>query len=399
MTTVRAESWPGWPGDPTVRELPRPAIDGLVPALARGRRRLEEIQLPRYARLAFPITVAIVSRLYSIVLLWLVTAIQPVLTLPRLSGYTDTFLSWDGQWYVMIAKIGYHAQPMQAGPFGGRHDFAFFPGWPTVLRFFDNLGIQSADIAAPLASGLFVVAAVLMFVVIERALGTNAARWGIVLLAFSPSAFVLSLAYSEPLFLILVAIALLKPTGVLRPVAAAAAMLTRVTGVGIAATAGVAWLRNRRDWISLATAVSVTLSFAAWWIFIWNLTGDPMGWFQGSAHWAYHLGIPGMWDAVVRLASPGFLDVVFMCTMLGAAILLARRNLELGLYSVIAIGLSMIGAPVSSMPRHALVAFPAFGLLADRLGPRWSLVLAIVFALFEANSVWLMFISPAPAAP
>ncbi|HYL40874.1 MAG TPA: hypothetical protein VET90_06160, partial [Candidatus Binatus sp.] len=163
--------------------------------------------------------------------------------------------------------------------------------------------------------------------------------------------------------------------------------------------AGAAWLRDRRDWLSLATVVAVTLAFGAWWIFIWRLTGDPLGWFQGSAHWSYTLGIPAMWDAIVHLASPGVLDVAFMWLMLGAAVLVVRRNLELGLFSVVAIGLSIIGAPVSSMPRHALVAFPAFGLLAARLGPRRSLILAIVFALFEANAVWLSFLSLVPTAP
>ena len=400
VTSLPAERWPAWPAEPAIpRGLRRPAIGGLPDTVADLLRRLGLIRLPRVARLAFPVAVAIASRLYSVLLLSLVSVIKPTLTLPRVSGYRDTFTQWDGQWYVIIAKTGYHAGVMQPGPFGGRHDFAFFPGWPMLLRAFDAMGIQPAVIAAPLADVLFVAAAVLMFLVLERALGTQAAGWGIVLLAFSPSSFVLSLAYSEPLFLILVSLALLRPTGPLRPVAAAAAMLTRVTGIGLAAAAGVAWLRNRRDWVALATVVSVTVAFAAWWVFIWQLTGNPLGWFDGSAHWSYHLGIPAMWDAVVHLASPGFLDVTFIGLMFGAAVLLVRRNLELGLYSLVAIGLSMLGAPVSSMPRHAIVAFPAFGLLADRLGPRRTLLLAIVFAVFEANSVWLSFIPWIPSAP
>ena len=406
LTRLAAEQWsPGWP-EPALPRVLRPggsdgvtAADGSIGLLRRAWGGLVAVPQARAARLAFPIGVAILSRLYSTLLLALVPLLQPDSHVPRISGYRDTFLQWDSQWYLMIANTGYHAAPLQAGPFGGRHDFAFFPGWPTLLRAFRAVGIQPADVAAILANALFIVAALLMFLVLERALGRTAARWGIVLLAFSPSAFTLSLAYSEPLFLVLVAGSFLLTGSRLRPIAAAAAMLTRVTGVGIAIGAAAAWWRNRRDWISLATAVAVAAAFAGWWGFIWLLTGDPLGWFLGSARWAYNLGLPAIWDTVVNVASPGFLEVVFVTVMLGASVLLMRRNLELGLFSVVAIGLSMLGAPVSSMPRHALVAFPAFGLLADRLGPRKSLALAIVFAAFEANAVWLSFVATRPFAP
>ena len=57
------------------------------------------------------------------------------------------------------------------------------------------------------------------------------------------------------------------------------------------------------------------------------------------------------------------------------------------------------GAPVESMPRHALVAFPAFGLIASRLGARRTLVLALIFAAFQVNDVLLAFVGPMPLAP
>jgi hypothetical protein len=406
LTRVAAEQWtPGWPAEPALPRALGPASSGPAGAesaeglVRRGWRGV--VAIPRFsvARLAFPIAVAVLSRLYSGLLLAIVPLLQSDSHIPRISGYHDTLLQWDGQWYLMIANTGYHAAPIQAGPFGGRHDFAFFPAWPTVLRWFHTLGIQPADVAAPLANVLFVVAAVLMFLVLEPALGRTAARWGIVLLAFSPAAFVLSLAYSEPLFLVLVATSFLLSKSHLRPIAAAAAMLTRVTGVGLAIGAAAAWWHNRRDWTALATVVAVGLTFAGWWTFIWVLTGDPLGWLNGSPKWSYQLGVPAIWDTVSNLASPGFLEVVYATIMFGASILLVRRNSELGLFSVVAIGLSMLGAPVSSMPRHAMVAFPAFGFLADRLGPRWSLALTVVFAAFEANAVWLSFVVNRPLAP
>ena len=149
----------------------------------------------------------------------------------------------------------------------------------------------------------------------------------------------------------------------------------------------------------LAHESRVGLAFAAWWVFIWTLTGNPMGWLDGSAKWSDQLGLSAIGDAFWHLDSALIGDVVFTFFMLGASVLLLRRNLELGLYSVVAIGLSIVGAPVSSMPRHVLVAFPAFGLVADRLGPRWTLALAILFALVQANQVWLSFVAQPPLAP
>jgi hypothetical protein len=52
------------------------------------------------------------------------------------------------------------------------------------------------------------------------------------------------------------------------------------------------------------------------------------------------------------------------------------------------------------MPRHALVAFPAFGLIASKLGTsRRALLLTLLFAAVQANEVVLAFLGPWPTAP
>ncbi|HEY2916034.1 MAG TPA: mannosyltransferase family protein [Candidatus Limnocylindrales bacterium] len=400
---MAAESWPG--GYVSDRSLP-PSLGGGVgagigPGFGAGVEQTVSGVATRVrgAALVVPLVIAIASRLYSALLLSIVPLLQPNLAVPHLTGFRSPFLQWDSQWYMTIATWGYHAEAMQAGPFGGRHDFAFFPAWPTLLRGFEVLGFQVADIAAPLANLLFVAAAVFIFVVLERQFGRTTATWGTALLAFSPPAYVLSMAYSEPLYLLLVGALFATRSGVVRGLLGAAVGVTRLTGVAVAAAAGVRWLRNWRDWAALATAVGVGLAFAGWWAFIWVLTGDPLGWFQGSAQWGHKLGFAGIAAAITEptMIKTGYL--AFVALMLGASILLLRRNLELGLYAVLAIGLSLIGAPVESMPRHAMVAFPAFGLIADRLGPKRSAFLLIAFAAIQANYVILAFVGPQPFAP
>jgi hypothetical protein len=84
--------------------------------------------------------------------------------------------------------------------------------------------------------------------------------------------------------------------------------------------------------------------------------------------------------------------------MIGASVLLLRRHAELGTYCVAAIAMSIVGAPIASMPRHAMMAFPAFGYLATRLGRRPSLVVLVAFALLQIAFVAAVF-GPAREAP
>ncbi|HEY2887755.1 MAG TPA: hypothetical protein VGJ17_04010 [Candidatus Limnocylindrales bacterium] len=406
IAQVAAEAWAsGWPADGALPDALPGALRGPLPQVLDdalggvGRASAAAIDRVRASWLVAPVAIAIASRLYSSLLLSLVPLFQPNLAIPRLTGFTSPFLQWDSQWYITIANWGYHAAPMQAGPFGGRHDFAFFPAWPELLRATEALGFQVSEIAPLLAAGLFVLASPLIYLVLERQFGRTAALWGVVLIAFSPPAYVLSMAYSEPLFLLLVAALFATRSGPVRVVLGLALGVTRLTGVAVAAAQGLRWLRNWRDWRALVTAAAIGVAFAGWWVFIWQLTGDPAGWFQGSAQWGHILGLAAIGQAITEWSNVRLGDLVFVALILAGAVLLARRNIELGSYAVIAILLSIAGAPVESMPRHALVAFPAFGMIASRLGTRGRIALALIFAGLQANYVLLSFVGPQPFAP
>jgi hypothetical protein len=382
--------------------FPVPGLDLPTPfdLIGAGRRALAGVAAPvRTSRLALPVAIAIASRVYSILLLSLIPLLQPVLAIPRLTGFRSPILQWDSQWYLTIANYGYHAAAMQPGPFGGRHDFAFFPAWPMLLRQIQTLGIPASDAAVPLANLLFIAASIPIYIVLDRLFGRTAALGGLALLAFSPPAYVLSMPYSEPLFLLLVGALFATRSGALRAALGVAVGVTRITGVAVAIASGVRWLRDRRDWRPLLTSIAIAIAFAGWWVFIWQLTGDPLGWFQGSAQWGRLLGPSAIIWSIEVGSSARIGALLFVGLLLGASILVARRDLELGIYCVLAILLSLAGAPVESMPRHALVAFPAFGLIASRLGARRTIVLALILAGFQLNDVLLAFVGPMPLAP
>ncbi len=384
--------------DPSKTDRIARASDPRYEATERYRRAYEAgtrgqaIELERARPVVVPLLIAIASRVYSTLLLLLVPARTgqhpPLLTLDR-----SPFVAWDAQWYLRIAANGYHRLPLQPGPNGGHHDFAFYPAWPFLIRI-AGLGVIPLNrVAVALANGLFVVALLLVFGVLAQRFGEKAATNGVLLLAFAPAGYVFSLAYSEPTFLLLAALAfLLKGRG--RILAAAGAMLARASGLAILASSVVAAWAARHDprrWrVLVGMALAVALTFGAWWTFIWMLTGNPAGWMEGTPSWEKVAGV----EAIARsLGAPHGIDLAwlgFVGLVLAASVALLRRDVELGVYSLAAVGLSIMGAPETSMPRHALMAFPAFALLGERLGRRGTIVLTIVFA---AMQIWFVSVA------
>ena len=127
-------------------------------------------------------------------------------------------------------------------------------------------------------------------------------------------------------------------------------------------------LRRRRPaaW-PLLTALGAAAGFGLWYLYIWRLTNDPLGWMKGSPAWNEYTGLAAIerefafnpFDEAIRMA--------FVLTMLIGAVLLVRRHLDLAFYSLAAILFGVAGAG-PSMPRYTEAAFPVFAMLAARLG-------------------------------
>jgi hypothetical protein len=379
---------------PSTTPLARPALVARLVSSARSAPRARSASLTppasltRSAPLAFPLVVGLLSRIYSTALLLLVPPSGPHPPI-LIHQSTSPLLAWDAQWYLSIAKTGYHAVPQQVTLGNGlRYDFAFYPAWPTLIRAGSFLGIPPEVVAVALANVLFIIALVVIHVVLARRFDRVVAGGAVLLLAFAPASYVASMGYSEPLFLLAVGAYFALRGSRYRPIAAALTVVTRVTGLAVMASALVAAGRDRQErGRLLASALVIALSFIGWWAFIWSVVGTPDGWLRGSPAWLPVEGLPAVAQV---LASPqpqaiAWLGVVVL--MLGCSLVLLRRDLELGVYAVAAIGMSVLGAPVSSMPRHTLVAFPAFAILAQRLGRRGTVAAAAGFALLQ---VWFV---------
>jgi hypothetical protein len=337
----------------------------------------------RWAWLIVPGGMALVSRALSIALvLHAAQAGSPLVG-------ASPLVNWDGQWYLRIVRDGYHAEAITTG----HHDFAFFPGWPLVIRIVSLNGILPFDITAVvLANVLFIAAAVAAYGLFVRRFGARPAVLGTLLLCFNPVSYVYSLAYSEPLFTLVVALYFLDRRGRSTPLYAAVATLVRVSGLAIAASAAVMLvLRRGHRRTLLLSGAAVALAFAAWWVFIWHLTGSFTGWLQGTPGWDRDQGIASITFMWRHHRSWALEWMGLVALMIVGSLLMVRRHPDLAVYGLVAIAFTFVSGAVWSMPRHSLAAFPAFGALADRLGTRLSSLLLVAFLVGEYVFTGLAF--------
>ncbi|HJW21274.1 MAG TPA: mannosyltransferase family protein [Candidatus Limnocylindrales bacterium] len=344
------------------------------------------------------IAIGIASRVFSVAFLVGAWALHwpPV----GWASFDNPFVIWDGSWYTFIAANGYHAGavvPSQYGP--GLHDFAFFPAWPMLLRAL-SLGNQlPMDVVAPLAANvLFLVATIPIFAVLERVGGRTFARWGLALFAFSPAGYVYSLAYSEPLYLVLAGLFFLAVgrqataartrSTVGAVIFAAGTQLVRVTGAALAFASLPDLLRSQTRPRGLLVIGACIAAFAAWWLWIANLTGDFWGYLLGTPSWFLNqrptpiaTGIASFFDPGLSLwwTSAIAIGLIVVLT-LGTRWLWRQGEMRLALFSLACIASTMLDTQ-TTMPRLASIAFPAFaGLAAILPSDRWRWAALLGFA-------------------
>ena len=344
-----------------------------------------------WAWVTLPLGIALASRAYSGLLVLAANALSH-------PHRRDPFAAWDAGWYLQVARGGYHAAPVTLTATNVHHDFAFFPLWPLLIHATTLDPVPAAVSAVALANLLFVAAGVLTWRLLADRFGASTATGAVALLAFNPAAYVFSLAYSEPLFLLLAAgYFLSRREPVRHGLVSALAMLARIAGAAIVVSAMVVALgtRGRERQAAVLAVVLGCLAFAAWWTYVALLTHDPAGFLHGSPSWGRSAGLVQVLDLLRHHDPRRMAALAFTALIFAGSVLLLRRDPELAVYSMVAVALGLLpGGIVSSMPRYALAAFPAFAALAARLGRRGTLALGIGFALAQWFFVSWAFVYP-----
>lgn len=202
----------------------------------------------------------------------------------------DRLLAWDGGWYVRVAD------PHEGYPTGYTYNeagelvangLAFFPGYPMLVRLLHRAsGLDLGDAALVVAWCAAAAAAVAVYALGTRLHGARAGAVLCVLFCAQPMSVVLSMAYSEGLFVALAAAALLAAYRGYWLVAGAlglAAGLTRPTAVALAAAlvvaAGIEIRRGGWRWRPVAGATLGLAGVPAYLAWVGLRVGDWGAWF------------------------------------------------------------------------------------------------------------------------
>lgn len=328
--------------------------------------------------------------------------------LPAGSGLRDALLAWDAGWFVRVATEGYPAGYAydETGQLTG-NGFAFFPLYPMLIRAGALTGLAPTDAAIAVAWLASAAAAVLIYLLGTSLYDRRVGHALLVLFCTQPMSVVLSLAYSEGLFLALVAGMLLAAHRGAWAVAGAlglAAALTRPTGaaaaVALAVAAALALRRGdrpsgRRAWAPALAALVALAGTPAYLLWVGLQVGDPDGWFHiQSAGWgtSFDFGASTgefLWDTL--RAGEGFVPVsvawLLIAALVAAGVALAGRVWPpLAVYGVLALVLVFGQAGYyHSKPRLlvcVLLTLVPGAVAAVRARPVTAAVALSVFAAF-----------------
>ena len=309
------------------------------------------------------------------------------------SSVGDVLARWDGGWYLSIVRDGYPSFVPPGSGVAAQSSIAFFPGYPLVVRAVSApLGLSPVFVgcAVSLVAGL--VATIGLWHLAMRLSDEDTADRTVVLFAFLPSAFVMSMVYADALFICLAAvclIALLDGRWMTAGALAAAAGLVRPTAVALClACAWGAFVAIRRggSWRALAAPALAPWGALLYLGYLWIHTGDAFAFFHvQSRGWGnrFDLGAANIRAVLRHLGEARMTFFVAMLAVvvggLGIGLWLLVRWHAPGVvvaYVSVVMGLSIFGSNPVSVPRFLLAAFPLLIPLARGLSPRATMGIA-----------------------
>lgn len=226
-------------------------------------------------------------------LLYLLTRVVQLVTIDWMvpaggPSVREHLLEWDASWFVRVATEGYaDGYSYEHGQMVG-NGLAFFPLYPLLIRAGAATGLSPETSALVVAWLAGAVAAVLLHL-LGTSLYSRRVGFALVVLACAqPMSVVLSMGYSEGLFLALVAGMLLAAHRRAWPAAGAlglAAALARPTGAAAAVALTVAALATLRGssrgerWRALTASAVALAGVPAYLLWVALRVGDWNAWF------------------------------------------------------------------------------------------------------------------------
>jgi hypothetical protein len=313
---------------------------------------------------------------------------------PKLHVISTMGSIWDGAWYLKIAQHGYPHRLFNEGD-GNR--WAFFPAFPAIIRGLSSLtGLSLAD-AAVLAAFIFgLTSALAIWLAVREVFGAPMADRAVLLYVFFPAAYVLSMAYTEGLFLTAAAaclFALSRRYWITASLFAVLGSLTRNFGIFlilcvVVAAAPVVWRERKvRPLVAVGVAPLGLLAFMA---YSWSMVGTPLAFMTAQKYWqgAHFVWFMAPIWSLQELVSHGLHGLLVPQNVLavgalvfayvGMAILVRMHGRGLRMpacWWVFTIGTVLTAmSPFfpNSILRYTMAAFPLFVAFAWKLKPAWE---------------------------
>lgn len=320
---------------------------------------------------------------------------SPALVTIETSPILTSLTSWDGWYYLNIARDGYHAEAVSAA----YHDTAFAPLFPLIVRVLAAPWPAFTGLVAVLLSNvLFLVALVLLARLGTPYLGRRRAALAAGLLAIYPTASVFGMAYTESLFLLCTVAAFLCAEERHRAWAGvflALAVLSRVQGVALILPLWVLMLRQDA-WRPRPTQAWLLLGPVAligFFLYVASITGSLTGYLDSAQGW----GRTGLGSAPADEtvgATFGTYEAALLGILLWSVFLLIFRRvdglrLEYWLVPVVFLVALISSGRIESVGRITM-AFPFVWILANRRLPfvrqAWPVISAGLFTLIALLS-------------
>jgi hypothetical protein len=326
----------------------------------------------------------------------------------------QAYSAWDGGWYLRIVE---HWYPATVASEGAGNRWAFFPGFPVVIRGTRAVTQLSSSDAAMLAAWILGgVAAVAIGLLVRDVLGGETALKAVALVVFFPASFVLNMVYPEGLFLAAVAACLLcihRQRWVLAVLFANVACITREAGVVVVLAIAAETLRPGRTARSrygiLIAAAASSLSFVGWCLYGLQRTGHLLAfvtaekawggkgfvWFQTPFKSTWHVltGRAAWHTATEVTATAGLVFVVV------GFVYLIRLHRQTGVslawwsYSIGATLVAFSPFWPTGILRYTLFIVPLFAVLAHLARPRLVDFTVGAFGLFQGALAVVVFVS------
>jgi hypothetical protein len=309
--------------------------------------------------------------------------------------------SWDGWYYLGIARDGYQALPVS----GAYANVAFPPLYPALVKALSLPFPGYEGVVAIVVSNLaFLVALGLLVRLGTPYLGRRRAALAAGLLAIYPFASVFAMAYTESLFLLLMVGAFLAAERGHRAwagICLALAVLCRLQGIALLLPLAIVMLRQdgwrprpSQAWLLLGPLAAV--GFLA---YVGSVTGTPTAYLDAQQAWGregFGGASPGGTIAAMLTPYQGAL----ILTLLASVFLLVfvredRMRPEYWLVPVLFIAAELSSGSLEAVGRITMLAFPFAWILANRgsaVRRTWPLVsvgLFTLIAVLQFGGYWV----------